>query len=69
MLLDAMKHARTGDRRLHLFGLVSDGGVHSQQAHLYALLKMAKQNGLDTGLRPRLHGWPRHAAYKWRWIS
>ena len=47
VLLEAMKHARTGDRRLHLFGLVSDGGVHSQQAHLYALLKMAKQNGLE----------------------
>jgi 2,3-bisphosphoglycerate-independent phosphoglycerate mutase len=47
VLLDAMKHARIGERRLHLFGLVSDGGVHSQQAHLYALLKMAKQNGLD----------------------
>ncbi len=47
VLLDAMKHARTGERRLHLFGLLSDGGVHSQQAHLYALLKMAKQNGLD----------------------
>ena len=46
-LLAAMKHARTGGRRLHLFGLVSDGGVHSQQAHLYALLKMAKQNGVD----------------------
>src|SRR6476646_4594 len=47
VLLDAMKHARTGGRRLHLFGLLSDGGVHSQQAHLYALLKMAKENGLD----------------------
>jgi 2,3-bisphosphoglycerate-independent phosphoglycerate mutase len=47
VLLDAMKHARTGERRLHLFGLVSDGGVHSLQAHLYALLKMAKQNGLE----------------------
>jgi 2,3-bisphosphoglycerate-independent phosphoglycerate mutase len=47
VLLAAMKHARVGDRRLHLFGLVSDGGVHSQQAHLYALLKMAKQNGVD----------------------
>src|SRR6058998_2947209 len=47
VLLDVMKHARTGERRLHLFGLVSDGGVHSQQAHLYSLLKMAKQNGLD----------------------
>src|SRR5450432_2327230 len=47
VLLDAMKHARTGERRLHLFGLLSDGGVHSQQAHLNALLKMAKQNGVD----------------------
>jgi 2,3-bisphosphoglycerate-independent phosphoglycerate mutase len=47
VLLDVMKHARSGERRLHLFGLVSDGGVHSQQAHLYALLKMAKQNGLE----------------------
>ena len=46
-LLGAMKHARTGGRQLHLFGLVSDGGVHSQQEHLYALLKMAKQNGLE----------------------
>jgi 2,3-bisphosphoglycerate-independent phosphoglycerate mutase len=47
VLLAAMKHAREGERRLHLFGLVSDGGVHSQQAHLYALLKMAKQNSVD----------------------
>jgi len=46
-LVAAMKHAKTGGRRLHLFGLVSDGGVHSQQAHLYALLKMAKQQGVD----------------------
>jgi len=47
VLLDAMKHARTGERKLHLFGLVSDGGVHSRQEHLYALLKMGKQNGLE----------------------
>src|SRR6202795_4446866 len=46
-LVAAMKHARTGGRRLHLFGLLSDGGVHSQQTHLYALLKMAKQQGVD----------------------
>src|SRR5947208_9292352 len=46
-LVAAMKHARAGGRRLHLFGLVSDGGVHSQQAHLYALLKMAKLQGAD----------------------
>jgi 2,3-bisphosphoglycerate-independent phosphoglycerate mutase len=47
VLLDAVKHARTGGRRLHIFGLVSDGGVHSQQEHLHALLKLAKQNGID----------------------
>ncbi len=46
-LLDAMTKARTGDRRLHLFGLLSDGGVHSQQAHLNAILRMAKQNGVE----------------------
>src|SRR6202158_5141939 len=46
-VLDAMKNARLGGRKLHLFGLVSDGGVHSRQEHLYALLKMAKQNGVD----------------------
>src|ERR1700730_5745427 len=42
-----MKNARLGGRKLHLFGLVSDGGVHSRQEHLYALLKMAKQNGVE----------------------
>jgi len=47
VLLSAMKQARSGGRRLHLFGLLSDGGVHSQQAHLDALLRMAKQNGVE----------------------
>ena len=47
VLLAAMKNARAGGRKLHLFGLLSDGGVHSYQSHLYALLKMAKQNGVD----------------------
>ena len=47
VLLTAMKNARSGGRRLHLFGLLSDGGVHSQQAHLYAILKLAKQQGVD----------------------
>ncbi|MGA9527274.1 MAG: 2,3-bisphosphoglycerate-independent phosphoglycerate mutase [Terriglobales bacterium] len=46
-LVDAMKHARVGGRKLHLFGLVSDGGVHSRQEHLHALLKMARQQGVD----------------------
>jgi 2,3-bisphosphoglycerate-independent phosphoglycerate mutase len=45
-LLAAMKHAAQGDRALQLIGLVSDGGVHSHTRHLYALLKMAAQQGL-----------------------
>ncbi|HYV61621.1 MAG TPA: 2,3-bisphosphoglycerate-independent phosphoglycerate mutase, partial [Bryobacteraceae bacterium] len=40
-LLASMKHA--GTRRLHLMGLVSNGGVHSMNTHLYALLEMAKR--------------------------
>ena len=42
-LLAPMHLGRT--RRLHLMGLVSDGGVHSMNAHLYALLEMAKREG------------------------
>jgi 2,3-bisphosphoglycerate-independent phosphoglycerate mutase len=45
VLVQAMEAARTS--RLHLLGLLSDGGVHSHQAHLYALLEMARDNGLD----------------------
>src|SRR5438270_3096642 len=47
VLLSAMKHARRGGRPLRLFGLVSDGGVHSYQTHLHARLKMAKQNEVE----------------------
>ena len=47
VLVEAMKNARTSGRKLHLFGLLSDGGVHSRQEHLYALLKMAKAQGVD----------------------
>src|ERR1700730_2790430 len=47
VLLAAMKNALSDGRQLHLFGLLSDGGVHSHQTHLYALLKMAKQQGVD----------------------
>jgi 2,3-bisphosphoglycerate-independent phosphoglycerate mutase len=43
-LLTAMKQAR--GHRLHLMGLLSDGGVHSMNAHLYALLEMAKREGV-----------------------
>ena len=44
-LLKAMNNAKNG-KKLHLYGLLSDGGVHSHITHLYALLKMAKMNGV-----------------------
>ena len=43
----AMEHARQHGRALHLLGLVSDGGVHSQQRHLYALLRAARAAGVE----------------------
>jgi 2,3-bisphosphoglycerate-independent phosphoglycerate mutase len=46
-IVQALKRAAEGGRQLHLFGLLSDGGVHSHQNHLYALLKAAKQQGLE----------------------
>jgi 2,3-bisphosphoglycerate-independent phosphoglycerate mutase len=46
-LLNAIKHAKQNGSRLHLLGLCSDIGVHSLLEHLYALLEMAKRNGLD----------------------
>ena len=45
--LDAMEHCKTHGSVLHLFGLLSDGGVHSHNTHLYALLELAKRRGLD----------------------
>src|SRR5665213_2404913 len=42
-LLAAVGAALEKGRSLHLIGLVSDGGVHSHQRHLYALLKLARQ--------------------------
>lgn len=42
-LRQAMQIAQTQDRALHLYGLLSDGGVHSLQTHLSALIAMAQQ--------------------------
>jgi 2,3-bisphosphoglycerate-independent phosphoglycerate mutase len=46
-IVQAMQKARDGRKQLHLFGLVSDGGVHSHQEHLYALLRTAREFGLQ----------------------
>ncbi|MFC4023797.1 2,3-bisphosphoglycerate-independent phosphoglycerate mutase [Oceanobacillus longus] len=45
--LKSIHHAKTNDKSLHLFGLLSDGGVHSHINHLFALLKLAKDSDLD----------------------
>ncbi len=46
-LKDAMNNCKKNDSSLHLYGLLSDGGVHSHNTHLYALLEMAKKEGLE----------------------
>ena len=47
-LLRAMHAAKEAGKKLHLFGLVSTGGVHSHTEHLYALVEMAKKEGLEN---------------------
>ena len=46
VLTHAINLAQQDDRALHLFGLLSDGGVHSHQRHLYALLRLVAQHKL-----------------------
>lgn len=46
VLIDVMDKAGANPRKLHFLGLLSDGGVHSHNTHLYALLEMAKERGL-----------------------
>jgi 2,3-bisphosphoglycerate-independent phosphoglycerate mutase len=47
VLLQAMQKAKENNVALHLIGLVSKGGVHSNQEHIYALCQMAKDQGLE----------------------
>lgn len=46
-LIKAMDSALANGKKLHLYGLLSNGGVHSHITHLYALLKMAKARGIS----------------------
>ncbi|MFC5450888.1 2,3-bisphosphoglycerate-independent phosphoglycerate mutase [Paenibacillus aestuarii] len=46
-LLGAVRHAKTNGKKLHLYGLLSDGGVHSHIQHLFALLDLAKKEELQ----------------------
>ncbi|GAA4299372.1 2,3-bisphosphoglycerate-independent phosphoglycerate mutase [Anaerocolumna aminovalerica] len=47
-LLEAIKNCKKNNSSLHLYGLLSDGGVHSHITHLYALLELAKKEGLTN---------------------
>ncbi len=46
-LLRAFEYAKAENKKVHLIGLVSDGGVHSLDTHLYALCDMAKKIGVE----------------------
>lgn len=46
-LVKAVNHALAKNKALHIFGLLSDGGVHSHIEHLYAVLQLAKDKGLE----------------------
>ena len=45
--INAVKNCRDNGSALHLMGLLSDGGVHSHIEHMYALVELAKRNGVD----------------------
>lgn len=45
--LQAVENCKRSGSALHMWGLVSDGGVHSHNTHIYGLLELAKRNGLD----------------------
>ena len=58
-LVSACEKAKSTGSRLHIMGLVSDGGVHSYMSHIYALLELAKRKG---GVSPLLYGRQGHAS-------
>ncbi len=45
-LMAAINNCKQNNSALHIYGLLSNGGVHSHNTHLYALLELAKRNGL-----------------------
>ena len=45
--MDAIHHVKKNNSKLHIMGLLSDGGVHSHNDHMFALLQLAKQHDLQ----------------------
>jgi 2,3-bisphosphoglycerate-independent phosphoglycerate mutase len=48
ILKEAAAHARKNGGKFHIMGLLSDGGVHSHMTHLFALIKLARAEGLEN---------------------
>ena len=46
-ILDVFNHVKENQSTLHIFGLLSDGGVHSHNRHLYALLELARRRDFE----------------------
>lgn len=46
--LQAVENCKKNNSALHMWGLVSDGGVHSHNTHIYGLLELAKRSGLEN---------------------
>ncbi len=55
-LLDALERIRSSNGKLHLMGLLSDGGVHSHNTHLYALIDLAKRKGVEVCVHAFMDG-------------
>ncbi len=47
-LTDALNYAKTHNKKVHLIGLVSPGGIHSHESHLYKLCEMANESGVEN---------------------
>ena len=47
-MLEAIENCKKNNSDLHLWGLLSDGGVHSHNTHLYAILELCKKQGLSN---------------------
>ena len=47
-ILEVLNHVKNNNSNLHIFGLLSDGGVHSHINHLLALLEMCKENNINN---------------------
>ncbi len=56
VIVDVISKAKRHEGRLHLFGLLSDGGVHSSLAHLFALIDAAKNAGVPAVVHAFLDG-------------